>query len=101
MKKLENHKNYNCKVTTEDGEEFLIHANYLKENDLDQWKGWHCEAGYTQVMINVDLEVYGGECKNDYLGSALDKISLLPTATICKLEKCSGCTADLLRDKYI
>lgn len=99
MKSLQNDKNYNCKVTTADGEELLIFSDNLQINDLDQFKEWSCEAGSTQIMIDFDLRVYGGECMNDFLGSAIDGFSLLSSRTICTKDRCSGCTEDLARDK--
>jgi hypothetical protein len=95
---LENHKNYNCRVTTETGEEYLIYANWLTNNDLDNWKGWICEAGTTRLRIDKDLNIFSGECKNDYLGTT-DSFELL-NGTVCKQERCRGCTDDLMTPKY-
>jgi len=100
LKKLENHENYNCKVTTESGEEYLVYANWLHNNNLDNWKGWSCEAGATRISIDQKLNVYSGECKNDYLGSAIGEFTLLEH-TICKQERCTGCTDDLMVAKNL
>jgi hypothetical protein len=100
LKKLENHENYNCKVTTESGEEYLVYANWLHNNNLDNWKGWSCEAGATRILIDKELNIYSGECKNDYLGSAIGEFTIFEHTT-CKQERCTGCTDDLMVAKSL
>jgi hypothetical protein len=95
LTKFENHKNYNCQITTDTGEEYFIYANWLHNNNLDNWKDWYCEAGATRLYIDKDLNIFSGECKNDGLGSALSNFTLLDH-TICKQERCFGCTDDLI-----
>lgn len=95
MLEFKNHNNYNCQITTESGETYLIYANWLHNEKLDNWLGWSCEAGVTRLLIDKDLKVYSGECKNDYLGSAIDGFELLDYA-ICKQIRCTGCTDDLV-----
>ena len=95
MKKFENHENYNCKIITDGGEEYLIYANWLHNEQLDHWQGWQCEAGATRLLIDKDFEIYNGECKNDSLGNALTGFELLEYAT-CRQDRCTGCTDDLL-----
>ena len=90
--------NYNCEITTDDGKRIKIYANSLHNNNLDHWKGWICEAGATRLYIDKNLEVYGGECLNDHLGS-IDNFNVL-TNTVCKQEVCGGCTDDLIVTKY-
>lgn len=99
MNKFENQKNYNCRIITTDNEEYLIYSNWLHNEQLDNWQGWICEAGATRLLIDKDFKVYGGECKNDYLGSALDNFTLLDQ-TICKRTRCTGCTDDLIVAKH-
>lgn len=96
---MENHKNYNCRVTVDTGDEFLIYANWIHNNDLDHWKGWTCMAGTTRLLIDKELNVFSGECKNDYLGTT-DNFELLES-TICKQETCTGCTDDLIVAKNL
>ena len=98
--KFENHENYNCRITTDTGEEYLVYANWLHNEQLDNWKGWSCEAGATRILINKDLKIYSGECKNDYLGSAVERFSILEN-TICKQDRCTGCTDDLIVTKKL
>lgn len=96
---LSNQENYNCRATTEDGSEYLLYANWLHNNGLDNWKGWECDAGTTRLLIDKELNVFSGECKNDYLGTT-DNFNLL-NKTICKQETCTGCTDDLLVAKQL
>lgn len=98
MSQFENHQNYNCRITTDDGQEFYVFANWLHNEHLDHWQGWHCEAGQTRLLIDKNLQVWSGECKNDYLGSALEEFYTdLPT--VCKRITCTPCTDDLLTKK--
>jgi hypothetical protein len=97
--KFENQENYNCRVITDSGEEYLVYANWLHNQGLDLWKGWTCEAGATRLLIDKNLKVYSGECKNDLLGSAIDEFKVLEH-TICKQERCTGCTDDLIVAKH-
>ena len=96
---FENHSNYNCEIETESGQTYKIYSSWIHNNKLDSWHGWHCLAGATRVYIDKDLKVYGGECRNDYLGSALDNFQPLDH-TICKQVSCSGCTDDLITPKH-
>lgn len=94
------HKNYNCKVTTENLEEFLVDAKWLDNNNLDNWKDWECYAGVNRIWIEHDGSVFGGECKNDYLGQATSNWDLLKRPTTCKYSRCSGCMDDLIVEKH-
>jgi len=96
---FENHQNYNCEITTDSKETYRVYANWLHNENLDQWKGWQCQAGTTRLSIDKNFNVYGGECKNDYLGNALTEFNLLD-GTICKQETCTGCTDDLMVAKH-
>lgn len=97
--KLENHENYNCKATTESGQEYMIYANWLHNQQVDLWKDWICEAGATRLLIDKDFEIYSGDCKNDHLGNALTDFQVLEH-TICKQDRCTGCTDDLIVAKH-
>jgi len=97
--KFENQENYNCRITTDTGEEYLVYANWLHNERLDNWQGWHCEAGATRLLIDKDLKVHSGECKNDLLGNALSEFNL-NKETICKQDRCTGCTDDLIVAKH-
>lgn len=98
--KFENHKFYNCKITTNNGEQFLVDANWLHNKGIDQWQEWNCSAGSTRILIEADFAVYSGECYNDQLGNIITGWELLENLTKCKKDRCSGCTDDLLTTKF-
>ena len=98
MIKFENHENYNCEITLDDGKTFKIYANWLHNNDLDHWKGWTCYAGSTRLYIDKNLNVWGSECGNDNLGHALTGFNMVDH-TVCRQETCTGCTDDLVTKK--
>lgn len=99
LKEFINQENYNCRITIESGEHYLVFSDWLHNEQLDNWQGWICEAGATRLYIDKTLEVYSGECRNDHLGNALDNIELLEHA-VCKRERCNGCTDDLVVAKH-
>jgi hypothetical protein len=99
LNKFENQENYNCRITTDTGEEYLVYSTWLHNEQLDQWQGWHCDAGATRLFIDKNFDVYSGECRNDYLGNAIDGFNLLEHA-VCQQERCSGCTDDLVVAKH-
>jgi len=94
-----NHIYYNCKVTTDSGQEFLLDANWIHNQQLDNWKNWSCNAGLDRIYINADLDVFGGECMNDHLGNILTEWDVLTAATTCQRARCTGCTDDLIQYK--
>ena len=100
MNNFENHKNYNCKITLDSGDEYKVYANWIHNQGLDQWQGWHCDAGHTRFYIDKNFDIWSGECKNDYLGNAIINNWNLKTDTICNRLNCTGCTDDLLTHKY-
>jgi hypothetical protein len=96
---MNNDINYNCKVTFDDSTTALVFATRLHNEDLDHWYDWECTAGVNSIYIYED-KVYGGECKNDYLGELHNKWELIHNSTTCKKVRCSGCTVDLLQKKF-
>lgn len=90
--------NYNAKITFEDGTSNLIFVNNLNNAKANLWEGWHCKAGVTAIYIYKN-EVYSGECRNDRLGS-LDQWELINEYTVCKQQRCFGCTTDMLQEKW-
>jgi len=99
LKDWADHENYNCEITLADGRQYRVYANWLHNERLDNWQGWHCAAGSQRIYIDRNLQVFGGECLNDTLGSALGRFDLL-TKTICKRPTCTGCTDDLMVEKH-
>lgn len=98
MNQFENHDNYNCEVTLDSGEQFRVYANWIHNNDLDHWQGWHCEAGHTRFYIDKHFDIWSGECQNDHLGLVLGEWSV-KTDTVCQQSTCTGCTDDLITEK--
>jgi len=96
---IENHINYNCEIIIESGDKYRIYANWLHNQGLDHWDGWVCHAGNKRLYIDKDLQVFGGECRNDYLGSAIQGFGMLDK-TICRRTTCTGCTDDLMVEKH-
>jgi hypothetical protein len=94
LSKFEDHSNYNCCITLDNGEDFVVFANWIHNNNLDQWHGWTCDAGHTRLMIDKDLNVWSGECKNDFFGRA-DEHFYTNASTVCKRKTCTPCTDDL------
>jgi hypothetical protein len=99
LKLIENQENYNCRVVTTSGDEYLVYANWLHNEKLDNWKGWVCDAGATRISIDQNFNIYSGECRNDSLGNALGEFTILEN-TVCKKDRCTGCTDDLVISKH-
>ena len=96
---MKNDINHNARIVFEDNTEVLIFVNRLSNQNLTAWKGWHCAAGVKSIEIYKN-EIYSGECRNDFLGYIDKEWNLIKKYTICKLDRCSGCTTDLLQEKY-
>ena len=99
MTQFENHSNYNCKITVNDGQEFLIYANWMHNEDLNHWRGWRCDAGHTRFYIDKNFDIWDGECQNTHLGNVLTEWNI-NTDNICKRATCTGCTDDLIVAKH-
>lgn len=99
LPQIDNHTNYNCIVTLRDDTQYKIFGNWLHNHDLDQWQGWHCEAGKTRFYIDKNFDVWDGMCKNQKLGNALVEWHPNPQ-TICQRIRCVGCTDDLVTKKH-
>lgn len=96
---LPTHTFYNCKITLDDGSYHYVDANWLHNNNIDFWTDWNCCAGSDRIFVDHDGSVYGGECRNDLLGNMDTGWNLLEHATRCRLNRCTGCTDDLLITK--
>ena len=93
------HQFYNCKIKLSNHQEFKIEANWIHTYNLDLWEGWLCSAGQDRILIDFDLKVYSGECKNDYLGDLVGDWNILDNPTVCNKKTCTGCTDDLITTK--
>jgi hypothetical protein len=100
LSNFENHKNYNCIITLDSGDEYKVYANWIHNQGLDHWQGWHCDAGHTRFHIDKNFDIWSGECKNDHLGNIANDDWNIKTNTICNRSTCTGCTDDLLTHKY-
>jgi hypothetical protein len=96
---FENHSNYNCEITLDNGEKYLVYANWIHNNQLDSWQGWCCSAGHTRFYIDKNFEIWSGECKNNHLGNVLEQWTV-KTDTVCLKSTCTGCTDDLVIEKH-
>ena len=100
MTKLQSDTNSNTIVTYSDGTEVAIYASRLVTNNLNDFRDWQCDAGYSRIFILPDTSVYGGECENDFLGKLDDlSFSLLPGMTTCKKTHCYNNPDDLMVEK--
>lgn len=100
--KFENHyQNNNCQIVLDNGEKYLIYANWIHNQCLDNFKDWRCDAGVTRIKIDHEGQIFSGECHNDNLGNLDTGWELLDEVNaICKRNTCSACTDDLLVKKY-
>ena len=97
--KFTDHKNHNCTAILDNGEQYKMSADFLHNEKLDFWLGWHCDAGSTRIFIDNENQVFGATCRNDYLGNLNSDLKILNSSTICKRARCVGCTDDLLISK--
>lgn len=101
MTKLKNDENYNCTVFYDDGETSKIFSTALNTNNLDNFKNWQCEAGFSRIYVHSDGTVWSSECNNDYLGSLKDgSFELLKGATVCKQTRCVTSADELMLRKF-
>ena len=98
--KFEDHPHYNCEITLSTGEKYRVSANWIHNNQLDNWHGWSCNAGVQRLDIDKNFNVHSGQCHNDYLGNLKTEWSPLTQPTTCKKQRCTGCTDDLLVSKH-
>lgn len=99
MKNFENHPNYNCKISLDTGEEYRVYANWIHNQNLDHWQGYHCSAGQTRFYIDRNFDIWSGQCENDRLGNVLEDWEI-KTDTVCHQATCTGCTDDLITEKH-
>lgn len=75
---------------------YRLEGNWIHNENLDHWQGWECDAGRTRLYIDSDNNVFGGQCLNDKLGNLNSGWNILNNPTICKQQRCTGCTDDLI-----
>jgi hypothetical protein len=99
LKNFENHSNYNCKITLDNGEQYVVYANWIHNQDLDHWQGYRCSGGNTRFYIDNNFDIWSGVCENDCLGNVLGDWEI-KTDTVCHQTTCNGCTDDLITEKH-
>lgn len=77
----------------------MVYANWIHNEKLDLWRGYHCDAGLTRFYIDKNFDIWSGECQNDHLGNVLDTWTTKPNNR-CQRDRCLGCTDDLLTRKW-
>ena len=95
----EEHSNYNCIAELSDGQQIKVYANWLHNQGHDHWKNWQCLTGSRRIYVDASLNIYNGECANDFLGT-IDNWKILEQPTVCKRNTCTGCTDDLMTTKW-
>ena len=89
-------KYYNCKITDDNGNEYYVFSNTLHNNNLH-----HCFVGVDTLLIDFDSKVYDGICQSNCLGDLNTETVILPSSPIiCKMERCTSCTQDLMTKKH-
>jgi MoaA/NifB/PqqE/SkfB family radical SAM enzyme len=82
----------NCVVDGND----MIHANDIIKHKLNQFEGWHCNAGLESLMINWDGEVHRATCRvGGSLGNIYKGTFKRPQNTIICTRKWCTCAADI------
>jgi hypothetical protein len=92
---FQDHINYNCEITLDTGESYRVYSQWLSNQNLANWKGWQCDAGYKRIYVLED-EIFGGACNQDHLGNFNTGWDILTSPTTCRRETCSVNTDDLL-----
>jgi hypothetical protein len=101
MTKLPRDARHNCTVFYDDGDSVEVFAAILNSENLDNFEGWHCDAGHSRIYIHSDGSVWGGECENDYLGSLNDHtFDILQKPTVCKRARCITSADELMLRKF-
>lgn len=76
--------------------EVMMHANDVIKKHLNQYNGWHCNAGLESLMINWDGDVHRATCRvGGTLGNIYTNSFVVPTSpVICDRNYCT-CAADI------
>lgn len=101
MSRLKPDKNFNAIAYYDNGQQVRVYGQQLHNQGMDHWRGWQCDAGYNRIFVFPNGDIYGGECRNDYLGNINNEFKLLDQPTTCGLDRCSSCTSDLIVAKKL
>jgi len=96
---FEDQEFHDCELTLSNGRKHRVFGSWIHNQNLDYWQGWECSAGKERLFIDENLNVYSGECQNDYLGNLTEQWNPLANNTTCKKVRCSGCNDDLIVSK--
>ena len=100
MKTLVPDENFNCRAEYQDGSTVAVYANQLHNKQLDQWQGWHCQAGVTRIYVDHKGDVWSCEGRNIRLGNVYSDWQHLAAPGQCSKPRCGPCTDDLVTEKY-
>lgn len=81
---------YASTMTFEDGQTMPLKAfgeSNLKLTGLNQFTGWHCDAGVNSINVNFNGEVWSSICKHRHLGR-IGNFKLLDAPAPCSFEIC-------------
>jgi len=74
----------------------MMHANDVIKQNLNQFKGWSCNAGIESLMINWDGEVHRATCRvGGSLGNIYDGSFEPPEKPIICTRNFCTCAADI------
>jgi organic radical activating enzyme len=88
------------KVSRKDGSSLVLPAHGFISNELNNWKGWECNIGLEQMIVDMDGTIWGGWCKvGKPIGNINDDNIQFPTKpTICTKSMCH-CNFDIMCEK--
>lgn len=72
-------------------DEFSTNIEYLFQNGLNKFQGYHCSAGIEQIIIDAWGKIYRGHCRQGNIIGTIDGEWELPNDyIICPKELCSN-----------
>jgi MoaA/NifB/PqqE/SkfB family radical SAM enzyme len=89
------------KLRYEDKSAELIKAGEILIKRLNSWKGWQCNVGIEELVINMHGDVYPSWCgKVPKIGNIRDSELKFPTSGyICPADWCTGGITDIMVSK--
>jgi hypothetical protein len=90
------------KMFKKDGGSMSMPAHGYISKELNNWKGWECNIGLEQIIVDMDGSIWGGWCKvGKAFGNIKDMDIQFPTKpTICTKNMCH-CNFDIMCEKKI
>lgn len=100
-KKFPEHRGL-MKMFKKDGGSMSMPAHGYISKELNNWKGWECNIGLEQIIVDMDGSIWGGWCKvGKAFGNIKDMDIRFPTKpTICTKNMCH-CNFDIMCEKKI